>query len=133
MSSTKLGFLHRVLLADGAVSGLTGLGLALGANALGPVTGLSPELLRGAGLVLVPFAALVLWLGTRERPPVGGVRLVIGLNLAWVLASAGLLISGVASPTGLGYGFVIAQALAVLALAEFQMMGLRRSVGLPVG
>jgi hypothetical protein len=50
---------------------------------------------------------------------------VIALNVAWVIASGVLLLSGQIHPNTLGYGFVIAQAIAVAAFAEMQYVGLR--------
>ena len=44
-----------------------------------------------------------------------------------MLASLGLLVSGVTSPGVPGYGFIVMQALAVAVFAELQYMGLRRT------
>jgi hypothetical protein len=61
-----------------------------------------------------------------------GVWLVIAGNVAWVAGSAALLIAGGVSPNLLGYVFVVAQALAVVLLAELEYAGLRKaSVGSP--
>ena len=84
-------------------------------------------LLRIAGLVLLPYAAFIGWLGLREtigKPVAWAV--VLG-NALWVLDSILLLASGWVSPTSAGYAFVIAQGLVVLMYAEFQVVGLRRS------
>ena len=44
-----------------------------------------------------------------------------------MLASLGLLVSGVISPGVPGYGFLVMKALAVAVFAELQYMGLRRT------
>ena len=122
-------FLRRVLLADAAASGLTGLMMALGADApLAGLLGVPAALLRYAGLALLPFAGFVLWLATREAAvPRLAVWVVILGNALWAVDSLALLLSGWIAPTALGIGFVAAQALAVAVLAELQYVGLRRS------
>jgi hypothetical protein len=54
------------------------------------------------------------------------VRTVIGLNFAWVAASALVLVTGWIQPNTLGIAFVIVQAAAVALLAELQITGRRR-------
>lgn len=119
-------FLRYALMADAAVSGFTGLLMAVGAGSLSTMLGLPFALLLGAGLVLLPFAAFAAWIGRREVIAARFVWAVIALNLVWAADSILLLISGWVTPTGLGYGFVVFQALVVLAFAEAQFIGLRR-------
>jgi hypothetical protein len=84
-------------------------------------------LMREAGLLLVPYVAFVAWVGTRETISRPAVHAIIVLNVLWVAASIGLLVSGWVAPTTPGYAFVIAQAIVVGAFAELQVMGLRRA------
>lgn len=119
--------LRRALLADGVVSGATGLLLALAAGPLGDLLDLPTLLLRLAGVSLLPYAAALLYLGTRDSVPRRAVWAVIGLNLLWAAASIVLLLTGWVEPSGLGFAFVIAQALVVAAFADVQYLGLRRS------
>ena len=121
------GLLRRALLADGAVSGATGLLLALAAGPLGDLLDLSTLLLRLTGVSLLPYAAALLYVATREAIDRSAVWVVIGLNLLWAVASIALLLTGWVEPSGLGYAFVIAQALVVAAFADLQYLGLRRS------
>jgi hypothetical protein len=120
-------FLRRALLADAAASGAMGLLLAAAAEPLAGPLGLPAALLRGAGLPLLPFAAFVAWLGTRPRVPRAGAWAVVALNVVWVVDSLGLLATDWVRPAGLGQAFVVAQALAVLALAGLERVGLRRA------
>ena len=83
-------------------------------------------LLRDAGLLLAPFAAVVGWLASRPEPSRPAVWAVIGLNLAWLAESLLMLATGWVAPNALGTAFVIAQALFVLGLAEAEYVGLRR-------
>ncbi|MCY1343018.1 hypothetical protein D9M68_313770 [compost metagenome] len=119
--------LRRVLLADGLVSGATGLLMLLAADWLGAFLELPRGLLFGAGLSLLPFAAALFWLARRETLSRPLVWAVIAINAVWVLDSLLLLVSGWVAPNLLGHAFVIAQAVAVLAFAELQWFGLKRS------
>jgi hypothetical protein len=120
-------FLRYALIADAVASGATGLMMIAGADLLTGLLGLPVPLMREAGLLLVPYVALVAFVGTREAIPFGPVKAIIALNVLWVLGSVGLLAGGFVAPTLLGYAFVIAQAIAVGVLAELQIIGLRRA------
>jgi len=125
-------FLRRALVLDAVASGATGLLMIAGAGLVEGLLGLPATLLRGAGLVLVPYVAFVLYAGTRAAIPRPAVWTIIAANGLWAAASALLLISGWVAPTALGYAFVIAQALVVALLGELQYMGLRREPSRPV-
>ena len=119
--------LRLALIADAVASGATGLLMFAGAGLLTGLLGLPEELLRYAGLVLLPFAAFVAFIGTRGDIPRSAAGAIVVVNFAWVAASVALLVSGTVAPTMLGYAFVLAQALAVGVLAELQWIGLRRA------
>ena len=118
--------LRFALLADAVASGATGLMMIAGADLLTGLLGLPVALMREAGLLLVPYVALVAFVGTRQAISHGAVRAIIALNVAWVAGSIGLLMSGIVAPTVLGYAFVIFQAVVVGVFAELQFIGLRR-------
>lgn len=120
-------FLRYALIADAAASGATGLLMIAGAAALTGLLGLPVALMREAGLLLVPYVALVAFVGARARIPLGPVKAIVALNVVWVAGSIALLGSGWVAPTALGYAFVIAQAAAVGVLAGLQLVGLRRA------
>ncbi|HYH44089.1 MAG TPA: hypothetical protein VEG34_00255 [Thermoanaerobaculia bacterium] len=120
-------FLRRALVADAAISGATSLLMILGAEALQGLLGLPAALSRSAGLVLLPFVALLVWLATRERAPRAGVWTVIEINALWVIGSLLLVLSGWVALTGLGSAFVLLQAVAVAGFAAVQYVGLRRA------
>jgi hypothetical protein len=70
---------------------------------------------------------LVAYLATRQaRAPI--VWTVIFCNLLWAANCIVLLLSGWVGPNGLGYAFIIAQAVVVVILAELQYVGMRKSV-----
>ncbi|HEX2559315.1 hypothetical protein [Phenylobacterium sp.] len=118
-------FIRRVLFAD-AVASLGSAVLLIAAT--GPVaelTGLSKAVLFEAGLVLVPFVLLVLAVAARPQISRAAVKVIIAINVLWVIGSVAVL--AMSAPTALGYAFVIAQALAVGVLAELQVIGLKRA------
>jgi hypothetical protein len=119
--------LRGALLVDAVVSGTTGLLLVAGAGLLGGLLGLPHDLLRYAGLSLLPFAAVVAWVATRDTLSRAGIQGVIAANALWVVASIALLFSGQVSPNTLGIAFVLIQAVAVAALADVQFFGLRKT------
>ncbi len=118
--------LRFALLADAVASGATGLMMIAGADLLTGLLGLPVALMREAGLLLVPYVALVAYIGTRANIPHVAVKAIVALNVLWVLGSVGLLVSGFVAPTALGYAFVIFQAVVVGVFAELQVIGLRR-------
>ncbi|HEX6861258.1 MAG TPA: hypothetical protein VF414_00490 [Thermoanaerobaculia bacterium] len=120
-------FLRRVLALDAVTSGAMGALLVLAQTPLSSLLGLSSSLLFWAGLSLLPFAAFVGWLATRELPPRAGVWAVVLINALWVVDSFVLLASGWPDLTLLGKVFVLFQAVAVAVFAELQFFGLRRS------
>lgn len=119
--------LRRALLADAVTSAATGLLLLTAATTLATPLGLPVLLLQCAGLFLLPFAAAVAVVGTREQPPRAVVWAVIAVNLVWVVDSLLLPLSDWVRPTAPGQAFILAQALAVAALAGLQWLSLRRS------
>ena len=119
-------FLRRALLLDAVASGATALLAIVAAGFLEGLLGLPAALLRGAGLVLLPYVAFVIFAGTREAISRSAVWAIIIANGLWALASVLLLFSGLVAPTILGYAFVIGQAAVVALLGELQYIGLRR-------
>lgn len=93
-TTNDTNFLRQVLLADAATSGAMGLLLWACAGLIERWMALPAPLLRGAGLILLPFAALVALLATRARMPVPAVWTVILINLAWAAESVMLTLSG---------------------------------------
>lgn len=119
--------LRQALIADAATTAACGLLMLMAASPLSGLLGLPEALLRAAGTILLPYAALIGFLGIREqlhKPVVWSVMIGNGL---WAADSLLLLASGWIVPTSAGYAFVIAQAFVVLIYAELQFVGLRRS------
>jgi hypothetical protein len=121
-------FLRWALLADAVISGATGLLMLVAASILETWLGVPTSLMRSAGVVLLPFAGLVVYLSRRNQISRSGVWTVIALNVAWVVGSVLLLVTRSIQPTTLGIAFIGAQALAVAFFAEVQYVGLRKVV-----
>jgi hypothetical protein len=120
-------FLNRVLLADATISGVTGLLMTIFAESLHRLLGVPEPLLRYAGISLLPFAAVLIYLANRKNLSRAVVWVIIAGNALWAIDSIILLFTNWVAPTTLGYTFIIAQALIVGIFAEAQYVGLKRS------
>ena len=70
---------------------------------------------------LIPYAAIVAYVGTRPDVSRAAVWAIIAYNVLWSIDSVVLLVSGYVSPTALGYAFVIFQAAVVAGFAGLQV------------
>ncbi|MBD3845422.1 hypothetical protein IED13_06920 [Bosea sp. SSUT16] len=120
-------FLRNALALDAAACAGMGLVLAGAAGALAGPLGLPTGFLRGAGLVLLPCAALLAWFASRETLPRWAIHLVVAVNLIWIADSVLILLAGWFAPSSLGIAFVLGQALAVAVVTELEIIGLKRS------
>jgi len=119
-------FLRQVLAADAVTGALAGFAMTAGADLLAPVLNLNRDILFYGGIALAPFVVFLAWLALQPQPPRTGVMTIIVLNALWVIGSVALLVTGIEQPNALGYGFVIAQAVAVGVYAELEYIGLKR-------
>lgn len=124
--TSQPGFLRTVLNVDAATCVATGLLMTLGGNFLSGITQIPSSLLTAAGLSLFPVAAFILLVATRTSIPSTGVWSVVLGNIAWVLASLWLLFGSQTGANGLGLTFIAMQAIAVAALAELEIIGVRK-------
>ena len=124
--TTMTPFLARVLRVDAALSALTALALLADAEPLSTWLGLPAGALRTLGALLVPWAALLAWLGTRRvmhRPAIGAV---VALNFLWVLDCVLGAFGVFGAPQGLGVAVFAVQAIGTFVIAELEWVGLRR-------
>lgn len=132
MFTVSASTLRRVLWLDAA----SGLGMGLShlalAEPLSGWTGIPAGWLQVAALVVFGAASLAAWLASRAGAPAGGVRLLAAGNFAWVAASLWLAFGAGLALTALGLAWVLAQALVVLVLAEFEWAGARGAQRLAV-
>lgn len=118
--------LRLVLRLDALTSGAVGGAYLAAAAPIGDALGLSEALLRGAGAVLVVFAAGVWLLAARSAIPAAGVVAVVAINVLWVVDSVAALAFGWLSPTTAGAIWVALQALVVAGFAALQGRALER-------
>ena len=126
MTALRSSFVRRILVADAAISGATGVLMVAASAWLEGLLGVPSTLLQYAGASLLPFAIVVMWLARREQVSAAGVWAVIAANALWAFDSVALLFTGWVEPTAAGYAFIVFQAIVVAALAELQYVGLRR-------
>lgn len=119
--------LARVLKVNGTISGLVGLIVFLVPNRVDEIIGAgAPGIVRLIGGGLVVFGVIVLWLGFRAAPVLrSGGRIVLMLDIVWVVASLVLVSSGWFSTSG--NVIVLAVALMVAGFALGEVVGLQRS------
>jgi hypothetical protein len=120
-------FLRRVLLLDSVSSGAMGVLLLTCSGLLAGLLDLPAALLQEAGLVMLPFALGVGFLGTRTHLSRVAVWAVIVINAIWAIDSVLLLFTGWVQPNPLGYAFVLGQAAFVAVMAELELIGMRKS------
>lgn len=122
-----MNLIRFALIADAAATVATGALLAVGGSLLAGLTGLPEAATMPIGLFLIAFAAFVGWVGMQQQTPRGAALLIVIVNAAWVVGSLIVLLAGTWALTLLGVAFVIAQAIAVAALAALQWVGLGRA------
>ena len=119
--------LKNVLLINALSSGATGLLLLAAPDALSQlfdVSGHAPFWVTG--LFLVVFAALVYYASSRKTLGRSLVKVIIYLDLLWVLGSVLLVWLQGTTISWWGNGLILGVALWVAAMAYLQQAGLRR-------
>ncbi len=127
LSSVRPNLLRRALLGNAVFSVLTGCFLLFDAALVDAALGLgNPLVLQVMGALIVLFAAEVAWIALRQPLNRKHAQIILVLDVAWVVASAIILLMGLLSPTVAGqWGFVIvADIVACFAILEW--IGLRR-------
>lgn len=125
MRTDSTRFLRRALLADGVVSGLSGvLLLALSGTIAAFIGWTSPGVLAAVGVALLIYSAALLRNARRETPQRGEAAAAVALNIAWVVGSLMVITAG--RLTTAGNWAVALVADVVLVFAILQVVGLRR-------
>jgi len=117
--------LRRALKIDALVCATVGLVTAGGAAALDGVLGIPAGWLFGIGVLLVGCGAALAWMSASATPAPFG-RAAVAANLVWAVASVIVIVAGWWPLTTAGVAVVIAQAVAVVALADLEYVGLRK-------
>jgi hypothetical protein len=122
--------LRQVLGIDAVCCALMGATLVGFSNSLAELLDLPAALLLEAGGMLLPIAAFLGYLASRQQTPRVLVWVVITSNLMWTLQSGALLLTDWVAPNAVGYVFVLGQATVTGMLAALEYFGLRDSPAL---
>ncbi|WP_416898917.1 MAG: hypothetical protein ACMVY4_04080 [Minwuia sp.] len=124
--------LRNVLLLDAGICTVFGLICVAAAGSIAAATALPADLIFWAGLALFPTAAFMAVTALQTPPKRALVWLVLLGNEGWILGSIAILVFGFVEPNGLGYAFVIAQAVAIMPIVLLEYMGAKRLPAAPV-
>ncbi|MFW3171709.1 hypothetical protein [Geodermatophilus sp. CPCC 206100] len=119
------GLLRLALRLDAVVTAANGAAYLLAAGPLADLLGLPAGWLRGVGVFLLGYAALVWLVGSRPAAP--AVRAVVTANALWAAGSLAVVLAGLGSPSTVGAVWLVLQAAVVAGFATAQAAGLRRS------
>jgi hypothetical protein len=121
--------LKNVLLANGVSSGATGLLLIVFGNTVASLFGVGgPAAFWGVGLFLIVFSALVINEGLKKNSAPSRVRLIIALDVSWVIGSVAIVVLQLFNLSTIGYVAIAAVAAWVGMMALLQSKGLKRIV-----
>ena len=118
--------LRRALLSNATFSALCGVLIIVFDDRIVSLVTTVDYRLWPLGVMLVGFAASLLWFATRESLSVAWVRSVIAADFAWVVGTGVLLVGWHDLLSTVGIAVLIAIAAAVLLFGELQWVGLRR-------
>lgn len=112
--------LQVILIADAITCALFGLLMLVATSPLAEFTDFPVNLLRLAGLVLIPWVAFLVMQVRRPLVPSGVVYGIITVNIAWALGCLVAIITPSFEPNAYGVMFGLIQIIGVLAFAALQ-------------
>ncbi|MBW6439618.1 hypothetical protein KZ829_38415 [Actinoplanes hulinensis] len=124
-TATSDALLRFVLKADAVVTGVNGIAYLVLAGVLTDVLGYPVSVQRWVGAFLTVFAIGVGVIATRPVVSRAAVRVLIAVNVVWVLLSVVVLGTGAVEATTLGQVWMAAQAAVVAAFAAIQAYALK--------
>jgi hypothetical protein len=121
--------LKNVLLINGVSSGATGLLLLVFGNFTASLFSVnSPVAFWAVGIFLLVFAAVVVSEGRTTNTRPNRVRMIIMLDMLWVIGSMAIVVLQLLSLSALGYFLIAAVGAWVGLMAFLQFKGLKRVV-----
>jgi len=124
----RQSLLRNSLRANAAFSTLSGLTFLLGASAVAEAIGLGDaRIVAGTGVQLLGFAALLLFIASRETLHLPTALLIVAADLAWVIGTVPVVALDLLNRKGAIAAVGIADV--VLILAVLQYLGVRRIRG----
>lgn len=127
MTAVRSTFLRTVIGLDAAACGLMGAAFVFESGLLSALLGLSPAFMQPVGLFLLVYAVGLVFLASCPALPRGAVWALVAFNAVWAIESVAIMALGWVQPTAIGIGFIAAQAVAALVVADLQYIVLRRA------
>ncbi|KAA3659455.1 MAG: hypothetical protein DWQ04_22275 [Chloroflexi bacterium] len=125
--NAKEGLLRNTLRGNAIFSVISGLLFTFAAGQVATFTGIpSTIVVLVIGISLLPFAIIVFRVATSSPLDKKGAKTIIGMDIAWVIASYVFLFVAWSMLTVGGRWFVALQGEAIFLFALFQSIGLRR-------
>lgn len=125
-SRAEATLLRRALLGNAAFSAICGLLVVVLDTRIAAVMSDLQHHLWPLGLMLLGFAASLVWFSTRPTISSAWVTSVIVADLAWVVGTVGLLVGWHGTLTAAGLWILAMVGMLVFTFAELQWLGLRR-------
>jgi hypothetical protein len=117
-------FLRRALLADGVVSGLSGLILVAAPRAVAGLIGTSAGIVAAVGVSLLLYGFVLVRSARRETPRRAEAAVAVGLNVAWLLGTVAVVVAGVLTREG-NWALILVGDV-VLVFTGLEVVGLRK-------
>jgi hypothetical protein len=120
--------LKKVLLINGLSSGATGLLLWIFSAYTAKLFGTADNVpFIVVGIFLVLFSVIVIIQAARKTASRGWIRLIIALDIIWVIESLFILVPKMFDLTTIGYLLIAGVAAWVALMAVLQIRGLKRT------
>jgi len=119
--------LQTILGLDAATCAAMGMLLVLASGPIAGLTAIPGSLLFIAGLLLLPIAVFMAIFTQTATVPAWAVQVIVAGNVLWVLGGVILPISGLIAPNGLGWLFLLMQAIVVALFAGLEWAGRQHS------
>lgn len=126
VSAPRMGTAQWAVDVDGVFCVLSGLTFLLDANAVGQFMGAQPSVIAALGLGVFLYGVGLLYDVFKGKVNARMLKVVIGLDVVWVVASVLLLVAAPTALTTEGRWTVLILADIVGAFAIWQYVGLRR-------
>lgn len=112
--------LQTILAFDAATCAAMGMLLVVASGPIAGLTAIPGLLLFLAGLLLLPIAVFMAIYTRTATVPAWAVQVIVAGNVLWAVGSVILPIAGLIAPNGLGWLFILGQAMVVAMFAGLE-------------
>ncbi|MCB8836477.1 hypothetical protein [Aurantimonas sp. VKM B-3413] len=119
--------LQTILALDAATCAAMGMLLVFASGPIAGLTAIPGSFLFFAGLLLPPIAVFMAIFTRTATVPSWAVQVIVAGNVLWVLGSVILPVTGLIAPNGLGWLFLLMQAIIVALFAGLEWGGRHHS------